>query len=338
MKIKIEYIWIDGTEPTKCLRSKTRILGMDISNLLDIPYWSFDGSSTNQAEGNNSDLLLVPVKYYGNPIDTGVVALCEVHHLNGDAHQTNTRNLCCKAYDKVKQYKPLFGLEQEYFIFDKKESIAANHLGLVPPEGRYFCGVGGNVSFGREIAQQHLDICLQAGLSIEGINAEVAPGQWEFQIGVINPIDLGDEIWVARWFLDRIAEQHNYWINYSAKPYTNWNGSGAHLNFSFQELRDNEVHYSGFCEILSTRLDEHLQNYGYDYQKRLTGKHETCSYKEFKYGLADRTASIRISNSQTYIEDRRPNANTDPYLCTKSMLDSLYIFYNQTENQDEQTK
>lgn len=317
---KYEYIWIDGSVPTKRLRSKTKMVPDHITFPIN---WGFDGSSTNQALANNSDLKLIPCSIFDNPVDGGKLVICEVWD-STNPHETNTRQKCVSIFDKTKKLTPLFGLEQEYFIFKGKESIAADKIGMTPPEGRYFCGVGGNVSFGREIAQEHLEVCVKAGISIEGINAEVAPGQWEFQIGTLNPIALGDQVWAARWLLDRIAEKYGYWINYKAKPYTNYNGSGAHLNFSIDPMRKGGLDPEVVCEWIGTRLNEHLSVYGYDYEKRLTGKHETCSYKEFRYGLSDRTASIRISSDRSYIEDRRPNANVDPYEAATVMLETIY--------------
>ena len=323
--MKLEYLWVDGTEPTARLRSKTKIIHSDIdpNNISTVPIWNFDGSSTNQASAKNSDLKLQPVRIFGNPIDGGYLVLCEVFNLDGTPHSTNHRFECRSAQDKCNGMEPMFGIEQEYFIFHGRDTIASEKLGLSPPEGRYFCGVGGNVAFGRKIAQKHLDYCIEAGLSVEGINAEVAPGQWEFQIGILNAVDLSDELWVARLLLDRVAEEEGYWINYTAKPYTNWNGSGAHLNFSTKGMREGTVKCEEVCELIGKRVQQHLDVYGHDYQRRLTGKHETCSYQEFRYGYADRTASIRISVTGKFIEDRRPNANLDPYKATRVMLESV---------------
>ena len=60
-KIKAEYIWMDGHEPTQKLRSKTKVIDGPINSIDDLPLWGFDGSSTNQAKGDDSDCMLKPV-------------------------------------------------------------------------------------------------------------------------------------------------------------------------------------------------------------------------------------------------------------------------------------
>src|ERR1700733_9967385 len=69
--IKAEYIWIDGTEPTPLLRSKTKIL----TQATDLPIWGFDGSSTNQAPGKASDCVLKPVFSCPDPLRAGAARL-----------------------------------------------------------------------------------------------------------------------------------------------------------------------------------------------------------------------------------------------------------------------
>lgn len=327
--VKVEYIWIDGSVPTKRLCSKTRVciftLPYTYLSVNNIPQWRFDGSSTNRANTNNLDLILKPVKIFNNPIDSGMLVLCEVLNLDGSPHVSNNRNLCLKTELKLNEQEPLFGIEQEYFIFKGKDSITAEYLGIMPPEGRYFCGIGGNVSFGREIVQEHLDACIAAGISIEGINAEVAPGQWEFQIGLLPGVEVSDHLWVARWLLNRVAEKHGCWINYDAKPYYNYNGSGAHVNFSINRMRDSKLNCEDVCKCFESRCQEHLAVYGYNYQEHLTGSHETSSFNEFRYGHSDKMASICISSSNTFIKDRRPNANIDPYEVTNVIMETINL-------------
>ena len=67
MKSKLEYIWLDGYKPTQTLRSKTQVRNDFGGTVEECPVWSFDGSSTQQAEGNDSDCLLKPVAVYPDP-------------------------------------------------------------------------------------------------------------------------------------------------------------------------------------------------------------------------------------------------------------------------------
>lgn len=67
--------------------------------------------------------------------------------------------------------------------------------------------------------------CVQAGLLISGINAEVMPGQWEFQIGPVGAPDVGDEVMIARWLLHRLGEQFGIVSTFNPKPVKgDWNG------------------------------------------------------------------------------------------------------------------
>jgi glutamine synthetase len=322
-----EYIWIDGTQPTSRLRSKTRVLQDD----QDPDIWGFDGSSTEQAEGINSDCVLFPVMACNDPIrrEKSLLVLCEVYNTDLAPHTTNTRSLCRESAEEFIAHGPLFGLEQEYTFYKDGRPMGFPDKGEPDPQGKYYCSVGADAVFGREIVEEHLDACLRAGLAISGINAEVMPGQWEFQVGPLPPIETGDHLWIARYLLQKIAEKHSVTVSFDAKPEKgDWNGAGCHTNFSTHEMRESFEACKEAAKALGKNTKEHIANYGDGIKKRLTGKHETCSYKEYRWGISDRTASVRIpwqvaKMGKGYIEDRRPNANCDPYVVTRLILNTV---------------
>jgi len=284
-KTKLEYIWLDGSEKMQGLRSKTKLMNNFGGTLEDCPVWSFDGSSTGQAEGGSSDCLLKPVFMCPDPQrHNAFLVMTEVLTADGTPHSTNGR--------------------------------------ATMPQGPYYCGVGGSSAYGRELVEEHMDACIEAGLNIEGINAEVAPGQWEFQIFAKGARSAGDQIHVARYMLERTAESYGLGIEYHPKPVEgDWNGSGMHANFSNTLLREsgNKKDYDFICEAFEPVVKEHMEVYGYDNHLRLTGLHETQSIDEFSYGVSDRGASIRIpiatveAGWKGWLEDRRPNSAADPY-------------------------
>ncbi|MDH3249538.1 MAG: glutamine synthetase beta-grasp domain-containing protein, partial [Acidimicrobiia bacterium] len=238
MAIRAEYIWIDGSEPTQKLRAKTKVL----FNGDEPPIWGFDGSSTNQAPGNQSDCVLNPVKIVPDPIRGGddVLVLCEVRTVDLEPHPSNTRAACVAIADQYgEKYEPWFGIEQEYTFFKEGRPFGFPQFGYPAPQGGYYCGIGSDEIFGREIVEDHLDNCIKAGLSISGINAEVMIGQWEFQIGPLGPVEASDEIWLARYLLYRSAEAYDVAATLDPKPVKgDWNGAGAHTNFSTKQMRE----------------------------------------------------------------------------------------------------
>lgn len=318
---KLEYIWLDGYKPTQSLRSKTKIAHNFSGKLEDCPEWSFDGSSTEQAEGGNSDLLLKPVAIFHDPgKKDGFLVMTEVLNADGTPHDSNGR-----AHIEDEDADFWFGFEQEYFIWDPETNkpIGFPASGFPSPQGPYYCGVGGTKAYGRTIVDEHLDLCLGAGLNVEGINAEVAAGQWEFQIFAKGAHEAGDQIWVARYLLERTVEKYGLVINWHPKPLGNldWNGSGMHANFSNEYIRTagSKDKIEAVCEAFRSVVDEHIAVYGADNDKRLTGAHETAAIDQFSYGVSDRGASIRIPvytathGWSGYLEDRRPASNGDPY-------------------------
>lgn len=320
-KSKLEYIWLDGYKPTQNMRSKTKVVDNFSGNLEDCPIWSFDGSSTRQAEGGSSDCLLKPVAIYPDPArKDGFLVMTEVLNPDGTPHISNGR---ATIDDDDNDF--WFGFEQEYFIMDRKTLLPLGFPvgGYPAPQGMYYCSVGGRNTHGRNVVEEHADLCIDAGLNFEGINQEVASGQWEFQLFAKGAKQAGDEIWVARYLLDRLTEKHGYYIEYHPKPLgdTDWNGSGMHANFSNHTLRtcgSKEI-YAKICEAFRPVVKEHIAVYGEFNDQRLTGKHETASINDFSYGISDRGASIRIpiitveNGWKGWLEDRRPASNGDPY-------------------------
>ncbi|MDX6330548.1 MAG: glutamine synthetase [Streptomycetaceae bacterium] len=328
MPYKAEYIWIDGTEPTAKLRSKTKILADG-----DEPgTWGFDGSSTNQAEGHASDRVLKPVASYPDPIRGGdhILVMCEVFNIDGTPHESNTRALLRPIAERFAAQESLFGIEQEYTFFKGSRPLGFPEGGFPAPQGGYYCGVGADEIFGRDVVEKHLDNCLAAGLGISGINAEVMPGQWEFQVGPLSPLDVSDQLWVARWLLYRTAEDFGVSATLDAKPAKgDWNGAGAHTNFSTKSMREDYDAIIVAAESLGkgNKPLEHIKHYGTGVEDRLTGAHETAPWNEYSYGVSNRGASVRIPwqvevEKKGYIEDRRPNANVDPYVVTRLIVDT----------------
>ena len=326
MAYKAEYIWIDGTEPTARLRSKTKIM----ADGADLPIWGFDGSSTNQAPGDKSDCVLRPVFSCPDPLRGGAhkLVMCDVLYTNMQPHVTNMRALLEPIAEKFKGQEPLFGIEQEYNFFQDGRPFGFPPGGFPAPQGFYYCGIGADEVFGREIVEAHMDACLEAGIGLSGINAEVMPGQWEFQVGPLGPLEVSDQLWLARWLLYRIAEDFGIAVTITAKPEPgDWNGAGAHTNFSTNAMREGYDPIITACEALGKRVPEHVEGYGHGIEDRLTGKHETAPYNEYSYGVSDRGASVRIPwqvevDQKGYIEDRRPNANMDPYVVTRLIVDT----------------
>jgi glutamine synthetase len=326
LSYQAEYIWIDGTEPTRKLRSKTRI----VADGKKPDIWGFDGSSTNQATGHFSDCVLKPVFSCPDPLRGAkdLLVMCEVLNPDMTPHVTNTRAAAEETAKRFASFEPMFGVEQEYTFFKDGRPYGWPEDGYPAPQGPYYCGVGGAKMPGREIVEAHTLACMQAGIGIEGTNAEVMMGQWEFQVGVLGAVEIGDQLWTARWLLERIAEEFGVDVSFDAKPVKgDWNGAGAHTNFSTKQMRAP----NGFdaivaaCEALGKNIDEHISNYGVGIEERLTGAHETAHYSTFTFGVSDRGASIRIPGAvarerRGYLEDRRPNANMDPYVVSRLIV------------------
>jgi glutamine synthetase len=333
-KFKLEYIWLDGYEPLQSIRSKTKVLDSSkfSGKLEECPVWAFDGSSTQQAPGGSSDCLLKPVYLCEDPTrKNGYVVMCEVLSSDGQPHSSNGR---ATINDDDSDF--WFGFEQEYVLEDIETGLPLGFpaTGYPAPQGQYYCSVGARNAFGREIVEEHLDVCLDAGLNVEGINAEVMAGQWEYQIFAKGAQAAGDQIWVARYLLEKVAEQYGVAVNLHCKPVRgDWNGSGMHANFSNTPLRESgkkEV-YDEICNKFGTKeaVAKSIEVYGPDNHLRLTGLHETQAIDKFTYGVSDRGASIRIpiitveNNWHGWLEDRRPNSAADPYKVAAFIIDTV---------------
>ncbi len=369
-KLCVEYVWIDGFDTT---RSKLRIIDLSDSQIefeamddeenkekklkkINIPIWNFDGSSTGQAEGFDSDIILVPVKIYPNPFVTwcdSCIVLCECYNKNMEPHETNHRPKLTNTFKNCIDQEPLFGIEQEYVLVEKNcESTTvilpngSYSKQLSNPklykwmkadepgrgnQGPYYCGAGGSVSFGREISLKHLELCMKMGLKICGTNAEVLPSQWEYQLGPLNPLDISDQLWISRYVLQRVTEDYGCDVTFHPKPKKgNWNGTGAHTNFSTKKMRDPDgIEYIiEACKKLESTHKDHIKVYGNFNEERLSGNHETSALSEFSWGISNRGKSIRIPINVAvekcgYLEDRRPGGNANPYLVTEIMLRSI---------------
>jgi glutamine synthetase len=335
-KYKLEYIWLDGYTPLANLRSKTQIKEFaSFPKLADLPPWGFDGSSTKQAEGKSSDVTLKPVAVFADPTrKNAALVMSETYLHTGEPHPSNTRALIPDDPDTW------FGFEQEYFLYKDGMPLGWPKDGFPGPQGEYYTGVGyKNVGcVAREIVEKHIDICLEAGINLEGINAEVAKGQWEFQIFGKGSKNAADQMWVARYILTRLCETYGVDVEWRCKPIRgafdaplDWNGSGMHSNFSTAHLRDvgGKAYFEKLMEAFRKHHDEHIAVYGPENHMRLTGLHETQSIDKFNYGQADRGASIRVPHSfvnsgyKGYLEDRRPNSAADPYQVAGRILKTI---------------
>jgi len=332
-KVQVMYVWIDGSGEN--LRCKTRTHDCVPKTAEELPIWNFDGSSTGQAEGSNSDVYLHPVALFNDPFRRGnnKLVLCETYKYNKKPTESNHRKTCKEVMVQAAGEKPWFGIEQEYTLQDiDKHPFGWPKLGFPGPQGPYYCAVGADKVFGRDILEAHYRACLYAGVKICGTNGEVMPAQWEFQVGPCEGIEMGDHLWMARFLLHRVAEDFGVVVSLDPKPMPgNWNGAGAHCNYSTEAMRND----GGITAIeaaiakLGKEHDRHIKWYdpkgGEDNKRRLTGLHETSSINDFSAGVANRGASIRIprqvgEDKKGYLEDRRPASNCDPYRVTEAVV------------------
>ncbi|ELU45378.1 glutamine synthetase [Rhizoctonia solani AG-1 IA] len=308
----------------------------EVKSIDDLRIWDFDGSSTNQAPGHDSDVHLRPAAIFKDPFRGGknILVLAETYNNDGTPNRTNYRHHAKKIMDLAKDEHPWFGLEQEYTLFDVDGSPYGWPKGGFPgPQGPYYCGVGTGKVFARDLIEAHYRACLYAGIKISGINAEVMPSQWEFQVGPCEGIEMGDHLWMARFLLVRIAEEWGIKVSFHPKPLKgDWNGAGCHSNYSTLAMREKGgiKAIEAAIEKLGKRHEDHIAVYGEDNDLRLTGRHETGHISSFSSGVANRGASIRIPRHVAaqgfgYLEDRRPASNVDPYRVTGIIVETTCL-------------
>ena len=333
MQVRLTFVFTISPLEDIFLSAKTKVLDAPVSSPEELPLWGFDGSSTLQADGGDSDCMLKPVWICKDPLRGGdnILVMNEVCNPDGSPHKSNSRAKLVELAKKFKDHDAWFGIEQEYTLMDGKQPAGWPEEGFPErPQGPYYCSVGFDDVAGRDMVEEHLDLCLEAGLEVSGINAEVMLGQWEYQVGPLPALEVGDQLWVARWLLERIGEDYGYRVELHPKPIKgDWNGSGAHINYSTASMRaDGGLKViEEACEKLGQNIDKHIAVYGDHNEERLTGLHETCSINEFRYGVSDRGASIRIpmgvhNDGKGYLEDRRPASNVDPYKACAALIET----------------
>ena len=329
-KKRIEYIWLDGNTTLPQLRSKTRYI--NIKNENSIPDWNFDGGSTGQGSLKDSDRQLKCVRTYKDPFsEDGLLALCEVTYYSGKAHESNTRTHLSSLLEELHEESDVWtGFEQEFTFLNPATKTPLGLLLNPEEQGQYYCGVGCLNQIGRYIVEEFEVAAEMAGIPLEGINAEVMPGQWEWQTPPQGPLKSADDLWVSRYILERIAETKPVIVSYDPKPDPNFNGAGCHTNISTKKMRDcfELDEQEELMVHLETDHNKHIAFCGQGVERRMTGECETSDYHTFSWGEGDRGASVRIpqkvaNEGKGYIEDRRPCANIDPYKLLYSLISTI---------------
>jgi len=344
----LEYIWLDSNNNP---RSKTKVSKKklpenlnidkekDILSILEL--WNFDGSSTGQATTEDSEIILRPIKCVKDPFRRQkgcFLVLCECLNVDMTPNKFNTRYYANEIFNQHLNQKPMFGIEQEFFIssYSKDDNnkmvyqpvCFSNKNMPLKEQGDYYCGIGFDNALGRHIIEEAFYNLIYANLNITGLNAEVAPSQWEFQVCSIG-IDAADSLILTRYICNRSFERFNCSLDLDVKPREDLNGSGCHVNFSTKEMREKNG-YNKIKEAIDNLESQHLlhiKHYGSDNDKRLTGHHETSSIESFSFGIGSRNTSIRIPNETFknkcgYLEDRRPSSTMDPYVVTSLLYAS----------------
>jgi glutamine synthetase len=341
-KVMAEYVWVGGGDTTSGLdlRCKTKTLSKAPTSIADLPIWNYDGSSTGQAPGKDSEVFLKPVAYYPDPFRRGdhILVLAEACLPDGKLTPipTNTRRAAEEIFSQKPSEVPWFGIEQEYTLFhaDGHTPFGWPKGGFPRAQGPFYCAAGTENSYGRRVVEAHYRACLYAGLNISGVNGEVMPGQWEYQIGPCVGIESGDHMIMSRYLLLRVCEDFGVIVTLDPKPIPgDWNGAGAHCNFSTEAMRQAPGGYDAIIkavEKLGKKHLEHIACYGSGNERRMTGAHETAPIDKFSYGVAHRGASVRIGRAVPiekcgYFEDRRPASNVDPYVVSSKIFKTCIL-------------
>ena len=326
MNTILEYVWIDGKDN---LRSKIKVCNSHVNSINDVSYWNYDGSSTHQGTTEDSEVTLIPVRLYKCPFKlANYIVLCETYDKHINPLPSNHRTDAKIIFDKYKGKKAWYGLEQEYFMEDYHTNKPLGYDENESKHEKYYCSVGSNDMRVRQLSEEHMTMCLDMGIKISGINQEVAPGQCEFQIGPEEGLKVCDDLWVARFILQKLGEKYKVKINYHPKPIlTNCNGSGCHTNFSTNETRCENGYEQilQYIDKLKINHIKHIKAYGDDNHMRLIGTNETSSMDKFSWSVGGRDCSIRVGNDtfndkKGYFEDRRPASNMNPYIVCPLIL------------------
>lgn len=379
-----EYVWYDALGQ---LRSKTKVIPEELDSVNpEFPEWNFDGSSTGLTHGFNSDVALKPVSHYRDPFRRDwpnancYLVMCQCYNIDGTPDKSNYRVACAEVCERAKEHESWFGIEQEYFIMEnsgdpsepekplgwksrncishkfKTQTIPMDeNSGLTSAPA--YCGLGSDRVCGRRIMEEHMECCLYAGLGICGMNFEVVKAQMEAQFFAKSGLDLGDQLWMGRYILNRIAEKHNTTVELAPKPIdsvnkgiwdinngngTNLNGSGSHMNFSTKSMREEGyIHIIEACEKICAKSNANPEKYLAEYgdleenKKRLSGTCETSDWKKCSYKESDRGEGIRIpylvhsnkgkKGSNNYLEDRRPSSDCDPYRVAAQLIRTVCL-------------
>ncbi|KAH1005778.1 glutamine synthetase 2 cytoplasmic isoform X1 [Dendroctonus ponderosae] len=324
-KTQISYVWIDGTGLD--LRMRTRTLSFTPCNYKDCPNWSFDGSSTFFSTPEQSDNYIVPIAMYADPFRRGnnKMVLCETFSHDKKPTKTNHRQCCIEVLNKVCEQEVMFGFEQEFYLIGPQGDPYGWPCGSTPKSsGKNYSGIGSQRVVGREVLECIYRCCLYSGIEIYGTTAERAYGQWEVLTGPTLSIKAADDLWMARYIIQRVAEEFGLSASFKANLVKNGVPSGLHTNMSTKCTRDDGglKHIQDYiCKLEKNHKTD--QKYydcseGKHLKERLTGRHHTCNIEKFKSGVGDRTACIRISpavadKKKGFFEDRRPCSCADPY-------------------------
>lgn len=132
------------------------------------------------------------MQYYPDPFRGGdnILVMCETYMSDGTPNMFNFRHDAALAMEAHAKHETWFGLEQEYTMLDETGwPYGWPKNGFPAPQGPYYCGNGTGKAFGRDVVDAHYKACLYANINISGTNAEVMPGQWEYQVGPCEGID-----------------------------------------------------------------------------------------------------------------------------------------------------